>query len=292
MAVAGAAWLAVGRQHRRRAAGAISPRNPGARGRFWRSSLLAAGGGYVWYATRPKPHYVTYVVNAPGLTEYNDNGISSIKPLTIVFSESAAPLKQLQKAVTAGIDAVAGHRRHVVLDERQGTAVHAEGRLAGRRRVHRAAWPARDCSPARSRSRDYRFKFRSQPFAAQHQREPVLSGSARSQSEEARGDGDVQPSGRYRAARTARVARRGQGRGVSGPDARQPPLHGGLRQVQARAPSSTRRALAMPRDDTPMTLRIDKGVRAARGGNDTARPARGGRHDSRAAPACASPTRA
>ena len=28
-------------------------------------------------------------------------------------------------------------------------------------------------------------------------------------------------------------------------------------------------ALAMPRDDTPMTLRIDKGVRAARGGNDT-----------------------
>ena len=28
-------------------------------------------------------------------------------------------------------------------------------------------------------------------------------------------------------------------------------------------------ALAMPRDDTPMTLRIDKGVRAARGGNET-----------------------
>src|SRR6185369_4389296 len=28
-------------------------------------------------------------------------------------------------------------------------------------------------------------------------------------------------------------------------------------------------ALAMPRDDTPMTLRVDKGVRAARGGNET-----------------------
>src|SRR5262249_34440518 len=28
-------------------------------------------------------------------------------------------------------------------------------------------------------------------------------------------------------------------------------------------------ALAMPRDDTPITLRIDKGVRAARGGNET-----------------------
>ena len=29
-------------------------------------------------------------------------------------------------------------------------------------------------------------------------------------------------------------------------------------------------ALAMPRDDTPITLRVDKGVRAARGGNATA----------------------
>ena len=50
-------------------------------------------------------------------------------------------------------------------------------------------------------------------------------------------------------------------------------------------------ALAMPRDDTPMTVRIDKGVRAARGGNDT--PS-GSRRSSPflAAPACASPTRA
>jgi hypothetical protein len=31
-------------------------------------------------------------------------------------------------------------------------------------------------------------------------------------------------------------------------------------------------ALAMPRDDTPMTLKIDRGVRAARGGNDTRNP--------------------
>ena len=28
-------------------------------------------------------------------------------------------------------------------------------------------------------------------------------------------------------------------------------------------------ALAMPRDDTPMTMSVDNGVRAARGGNDT-----------------------
>lgn len=46
-------------------------------------------------------------------------------------------------------------------------------------------------------------------------------------------------------------------------------------------------ALAMPRDDTAMTLRIDRGVRAARGGNETSvgyRP----KSSSPAAPACAS----
>ena len=60
--------------------------------------------GSAWYLTRPKPHYVTYAVTAPGLTEYNDSGIASIKPLTIAFSESAAPLKQIKTAVTSGID--------------------------------------------------------------------------------------------------------------------------------------------------------------------------------------------
>src|SRR5258706_6024358 len=65
--------------------------------------VVAVGGGLAWYLTRPTPDYVTYRIDGPGLTEYNDDGISSIKPVTIVFSESAAPLKQLQKAVTAGI---------------------------------------------------------------------------------------------------------------------------------------------------------------------------------------------
>jgi hypothetical protein len=41
--------------------------------------ILMTGGGYVWYASRPKPHYVAYAVNSPGLTEYNDNGIPSIR---------------------------------------------------------------------------------------------------------------------------------------------------------------------------------------------------------------------
>ena len=82
----------------------------------WRGAIAAlvvaaAAGGVVWYQLRPKPHYVTYRVDEPGLTEYDDKGISSIKLLTISFDESVAPLKQVQKPVTSGIEvspAVAG----------------------------------------------------------------------------------------------------------------------------------------------------------------------------------------
>src|SRR5690349_18668283 len=55
--------------------------------------LIGVGSGAAWYYTRPKPHYATFEVTEPGLTEYNANGIAAIKPLTIVFSESVAPLK-------------------------------------------------------------------------------------------------------------------------------------------------------------------------------------------------------
>ena len=75
---------------------------------------------------------------------------------------------------------LAGHRRHVVLDQRQGTSVHAEGRLAGRRRVLGAVGQER---PARQpgRARGLRLQVQEPAVFREHHREPVLSGSARSQ---------------------------------------------------------------------------------------------------------------
>ena len=35
--------------------------------------LVAMAGGWVWYKHRPVPHYVTYTVTAPGLTEYDES---------------------------------------------------------------------------------------------------------------------------------------------------------------------------------------------------------------------------
>src|SRR5262245_33513824 len=73
--------------------------------------VLALGIGTVWYLKRPTPHYVTYTVTPPALTEYNEKGISKIHSVRVDFSESTAPLKQIEKRVTAGIDmtpAIAG----------------------------------------------------------------------------------------------------------------------------------------------------------------------------------------
>src|SRR5262249_25142843 len=66
-------------------------------------ALIAFGVGFAWYLSRPTPHYVTFTVTDPGLTEYDDNGVPKIKPLTIAFSESAASLKLIQKTVATGI---------------------------------------------------------------------------------------------------------------------------------------------------------------------------------------------
>ena len=139
--------------------------------------LVAAGAGYAWYASRPKPHYVAYRVHSPALTTYNDSGIPRIKSMAIAFSESAAPLKQLKKAVTAGIELSPGRGRHLVLDDRQGAAVHAEGRLAGRRRVLGAVGARRACSPTQVRLEDYTLHVQEPAVRRADQREPVLPGS-------------------------------------------------------------------------------------------------------------------
>ena len=55
-------------------------------------AFLLAAGAIAWYKLRPRPHYVEYTVTAPKLTEYDENGISTIYPLAVDFAEPAAPL--------------------------------------------------------------------------------------------------------------------------------------------------------------------------------------------------------
>ena len=229
--------------------------------------LVAIGAATYWYVNRPKPHYVTYVVGAPGLTEYNDNGISSIKPLTILFNESAAPLKSLQKVVTTGVElspAIAGTWFWVNDKELQFTP--------------KDDWPVdREFTVRFARKgffapevqlEDYEPEVRSQPFTAsisesqfyQDPRDPNLKKLVAALRFSHPVDTE-QLESRVSLA----VAKDAEYLGLTS-DSRHFTVLYDKFKLAAFIHSA---ALAMPRDDTPLTLRIAKGVRAARGGNET-----------------------
>ena len=231
-------------------------------------ALVLAGGGSVWYLNRPKPHYVTYVVTAPGLTEYSDSGISSIKPLTIVFSESAAPLKQIKTAVGSGVElspALAGtwfwtSDRELRFSPKSDWPVDGafSVRLAGSGLLARQV-----------RIESYRFKFRSQPFSAritnsefyQDPRDPNVKKLVATV-----GFSHPVDAEQFESHVSLAVARDAAYLGLT-PDSRHFTVVYDKFKLGAYIHSA---ALPIPRDDTPITVRIDKGVRAARGGNDTA----------------------
>ena len=257
------------------------------------AAVLAITGASVWWFTRPTPHYVTYSVTPPGLTEYNDNGISSIKPLSIVFSESAAPLA----SDAEGRDD--RHRRCLRPSPARGSGRATRNLqftpkddwpVDGAFTVRFAKkWLLRRRSRARRATDSSSGASRSRPRITESQ---FYQDPARSEPEEA---------GRDRCSSATRwipeqlesrvslaVAKDAEYLGLT-PDSRHFTVAYDKFKLAAYIHSA---ALAMPRDDTPMTLRVDKGVRAARGGNDTRGPAARRSSRSPAAPACASPTRA
>jgi uncharacterized protein YfaS (alpha-2-macroglobulin family) len=229
--------------------------------------VVAVGGGLAWYLTRPTPDYVTYRIDGPGLTEYNDDGISSIKPVTIVFSESAAPLKQLQKAVTAGItvDPAIDGAWFWVNDKQLQFTPKIDWPVDGAFSVRMAA---KGLLGERVLLDKYSFKFRSQPFAAriaesqfyQDPRNPNLRKLVATVKFSHPVDtAQLEPRVSLAVAKDAEYL------GLT-PDSRHFTVTYDKFKLSAFVHSA---ALAMPRDDTPMTMTIDKGVRAARGGNGT-----------------------
>ncbi|HEX6464266.1 MAG TPA: Ig-like domain-containing protein, partial [Vicinamibacterales bacterium] len=229
--------------------------------------LVFAGSGAAWYLTRPKPHYVTYTVIDPGLTEYNATGIAAIKPLTVVFDESAAPLKQIKTAVTIGVD---------LSPALQGTWFWTSDKEL--RFTPKQDWPvggtfsvrlARAGLLARQvRLESYRFIFRSQPFSAritdsqfyQDPRDPNLKKLVATVTFSHPVD-----TAQFESRVSLNVAKDAEYLGLT-PDSRHFTVIYDKFKLAAHIHSA---ALAMPRDDTPITVRIDKGLRAARGGNST-----------------------
>ncbi len=229
--------------------------------------LVAVGYAYYWYGTRPKPHYIAYTVDAPGLTEYDENGIRSIKPMKVAFAESAAPLVAVNAEVTSGIDlspAVAGTwfwtgDKELLFTPKDDWPVDVEFSV----RLARSG-----VLSAQARLRQYTFKFRSQPFAAriadsqfyQDPQDPNMKKLVATVAFTHPVDSE-----RFESKVSLITAKDAEYLGLA-PDSRNFTVAYDKFRLAAFIHSSP---LAMPRDDTPMTLRVDKGVRADRGGNDT-----------------------
>jgi len=229
--------------------------------------VVAAGGALTWYLTRPTPEYVAYSIIPPGLTEYKDNGISAIKPLRIRFTEAAAPLRMVQQRVTSGIELSPGMA---------GTWFWVNDRVL--EFTPRDDWPVDGSFSVRFAKqglfarpvvlRKYSATFKSQPFSAQiaesqfyqDPQDPNLKKLVATVKFSHPVDPVVLESHVSLA-----VTKDAEYLGLT-PDSRHFTVAYDKFRLAAYIHSS---ALAMPRDDTPMTLRIDKGVHAARGGNDT-----------------------
>ena len=229
--------------------------------------LAALGGGAIWYLTRPTPHYVTYVVTAPGLTAYNDNGTLAIQPMTVAFSESAAPLKLIKKPVPTGIElspALAGtwywlSDRELQFTPKDDWPVDASFKV----KLNPKAMLA-----SQVRLESYSFRFTSQPFvaritASEFYQDPV-DPNLKKVVTTVTFSHPVDP-GPFESHVSLLVEKDAAYLGLA-PNSRQFTVIYDKFRLRAFVHSV---ALAMPRDDTPMTVRVEPGVRAARGGNDT-----------------------
>jgi uncharacterized protein YfaS (alpha-2-macroglobulin family) len=232
--------------------------------------LFGAGGGWLWYKNRPIPHYVSYTIAAPGLTEYGAIGISSIKPLDVHFSESAAPLRQIQKTIDAGVEIspkVAGtwswlNDKDLEFKPRNDWPIDQAFTVSFARKAFFAPGV---------RLEDNSFEFRSQPFSAK---------IAQSQFYQDPADPNLKKlvatvqfshpvdTGQFEQKVSLNLAKDAEYLGLK-PDSRNYTVVYDKFKLQAYIHSA---ALAMPRDDIQMTLWIGKGVRAARGGNETKDP--------------------
>ncbi len=230
-------------------------------------AVLALVTGWLWYMGRPKPHYVAYVVTAPGLTEYDEKGISSIKPLTVQFSESAARLQDIDKPLAAGIDMspkIAGKwswlsDRELEFIPKNDWPIDQDFKVGFARKGFFAAGVQVE---------EYSFRFRTQPFSAkiamsqfyQDPRDPNMKKLVATVEFSHPVDAD-----QFEKCVSLALAKDAEYLGLN-PDSRGFTVAYDKFKLAAYVHSA---ALAMPRDDASMTLRIDKGVRAARGGNDT-----------------------
>ncbi len=127
--------------------------------------VAAAGGGKWWYDHLPKPREISLKVTDPILTRYPEDAKPFVAPLRISFSEPAAPIEKAGKDVTTGIDITPklegqwhwDNDRQLSFQPKDDWAVGAQ---------YNVTVAKEKFILANTRLKDYTFSFKTEPFTA------------------------------------------------------------------------------------------------------------------------------
>ena len=230
-------------------------------------ALFALAGGLVWYKHRPKPHYVELSVTAPKLTSYDEKSVASISPLAVAFTESAAPLANLDKRLSSGIEIspkFAGvwtwlDDKHLQFTPSSDWPVDASFTV----KISRKGFLAKSVL-----LENYDFDFKTQPFSAQISEKQFYQDPVNPALKKVVATVTFShpvDTAQFEQRVSLVPAKDAEFLGLT-PDSKHFTVVYDKLKLNAYIHSA---ALAMPRDDTSMTVHIGKGVRAARGGNQT-----------------------
>ena len=225
---------------------------------------VSAFAGYRWYKSRPVPHYAEYKVTAPGLTYYTDNGSAVMQPLSIAFDESVAPLKDIGKHPANGVElspAIGGtwtwaSDKQLIFAPKNDWPVEGDFTIKFAKKGFFAPGVELD---------EYKPEFQTAPFTAkialsnfyQDPRNPNLKKLVAT----------VQFSHPVDTQQFEQRVSLSLAKDAAYLGLKADSTHFTVAYDKFKESAYIHSApLDMPRDDTPMTLRIDKGVRAARGG--------------------------
>ena len=233
-------------------------------------AIIAAGAGSYWYLTRPQPLYVTFAVEDPPLTTYDKAGKIHIAPLKVSFSESAAPLRNVEKVVTDGVEmspALAGTWVWNSDTELQ-FMPSADWPVGGEFSVRMSR---KDFVASQVRLDKYTFTFTTAPFTArisesQFYQDP-LNPSLKKLVATVAFSHPVDTAS-FEPLVSLGVEKDAAYLGLV-PGSRHFTVSYDALKLSAFVHSAS---LPVPRDDTRMTLTVKRGVRAARGGDGTGEP--------------------
>jgi hypothetical protein len=230
--------------------------------------LVAVGAaglyGWKWYQAQPKPVMTKYEVKAPAVTTFDENGKPQVNPLVVSFNESAAPVNLVGKPVTLGIKMRPNLAGEWTWDDDRTLAFHPK-----------ADWPVdaafevtldkKKLFAPKIKLEEYSFEFSSAPFSAEISQADFYQDP-------------VDPNLKMLVATVKfshpvdaddfkeRVGLK-LGGGLSFlDDAPKATISFDKFKLQAFVHSAP---LAIPTEDTRLTMTLGKGIRSTRGGNKT-----------------------